>query len=88
MEQFSFIDPDYLKTTRNIANIATVLQLYVEAVYSEFKALRMSVKIANNYEENVPTFWRKILKLKDNEYPLLSSIMERIMVFRYTGTHF
>lgn len=51
MEKFSFIDPDYLKTTQNITNIATVLQLDVEAVHSEFKALRMSVKIANNYEE-------------------------------------
>lgn len=88
MEKFSFIDPYFLKSTRNITDIVTVLQTDVEAVHAEFKAVRMIVKVSNNYEDDVSGFWRKILKFEDNEineYPILSTIVERIMIFPHSS---
>ncbi|KAK7604664.1 hypothetical protein V9T40_005850 [Parthenolecanium corni] len=85
MGKFSFIDPYFLKSTRNITDIATVLQIDVEAVHSEFKAVRMIVKVANNYQDDVSGFWKKILKFEDNEYPFLSTIVERIMVYPHSS---
>ena len=89
LKQLGFIEPEILKETQNISEVADFFGFDVQEVHLEFK--KMKKMFTHDMDKDGLTFWQKVRAVKFDdgsaEFPLILQIIERVNVLPHSSAN-